>query len=54
MKDCICGHYKTNHERQRDTMRYDGKCRGESGCYGHVPCKCKEFRLTKEDERKVD
>ena len=44
MLDCKCGHYKMNHDFVRGSG-YNGKCKGESGCYGHHKCKCVEFKL---------
>lgn len=43
MTDCICGHYKLNHKYVNG--RWTGKCAGQTGCAGHEPCRCKEFRV---------
>ena len=41
-KDCVCGHYKRNHDNVKG-KRWSGKCQGQTGCAGHEPCKCKAF-----------
>lgn len=43
-KDCICGHYRTNHKTVNGE-KWVGKCKGQTGCAGHEPCRCKKFRV---------
>jgi len=46
MTDCKCGHYKLNHKKIGKV--WIGQCAGQTGCAGHEPCRCKNF---KEDKR---
>lgn len=45
-KDCVCGHYRTNHKTVKGN-KWIGKCKGQTGCAGHEPCRCKKFREAK-------